>query len=344
MLIVCFHGRLTILCSAVFQAGGLVVVLVEVGRKAYLASVVPVIVNAVLNEHQLIVDIVAFVSKGDFPRSRLGEKQRGKILASWVTRKMRTIAQFGIRDADGADSQITEVAEPRSGVGSVVGVGSSLRNVETVATPQPQPVHDYTTGATGGQIPYESSIVESPPLPISKEDDRDDTPKGGPNNNYRRSNSSNAPQLVTDYFPPQETSELYSASVYDTPDGNRTGNGYNFSPLDRPDAQPDFDFNPSSAPPPPRFDSKPTLRGETGNGLDPKGTDLYSLPSQSRQQSRNVSASSGRGGGLRVANADANSDDGDNTWPQEAIMHMNLARGSSGKGGKYDGSGYGAAM
>lgn len=77
------------------------VVLVEVHIKSYLASMVPVIVNAILNDHQVVVDIVAFVGKGDFPRSRLGEKQRGKILASWVTRKMRTIAQFGIRDTPG---------------------------------------------------------------------------------------------------------------------------------------------------------------------------------------------------------------------------------------------------
>ncbi|KAF3926899.1 hypothetical protein ABW20_dc0105188 [Dactylellina cionopaga] len=84
--------------SAVFQAGGLVVVLIEVYRKSFLASIVPVIVNAILHEHQLVVDIVAFVGQGDFPRSRLGEKQRGKILANWVTRKLRTIAQFGIRD------------------------------------------------------------------------------------------------------------------------------------------------------------------------------------------------------------------------------------------------------
>jgi hypothetical protein len=61
---------------------------------------VPVIVNAILNEHQIVVDIVAFVNKGDFPRSRLGEKQRGKILAGWVSRKMRTIAQFAIKDMD----------------------------------------------------------------------------------------------------------------------------------------------------------------------------------------------------------------------------------------------------
>ncbi|CUS08943.1 unnamed protein product [Tuber aestivum] len=135
--------------SAVFQAGGLVVVLVEVRVKSYLASMVPVIVNAILNEHQLVVDIVAFVGKGDFPRSRLGEKQRGKILASWVTRKMylpplyppnwhsiagastkltlphrRTIAQFGIRDTDrnenhetGQPPTIVETAHSMTGGG-----------------------------------------------------------------------------------------------------------------------------------------------------------------------------------------------------------------------------------
>lgn len=95
------HGNITPGGSAVFQAGGMVVVVVEVYKKGFLASMVPVIVNAVLNEHQIIVDIISFVGSGDFPRSRLGEKQRGKILASWVTRKLRAIAQYGIRDPDG---------------------------------------------------------------------------------------------------------------------------------------------------------------------------------------------------------------------------------------------------
>lgn len=91
---------------AVFQAGGLVVVVVEIFRRNFLASMVPVIVNAILNEHQLVIDIVTFVQKGDFHRSRLGEKQRGKILAGWVTRKMRTIAQYSIRDPNGSDAQM----------------------------------------------------------------------------------------------------------------------------------------------------------------------------------------------------------------------------------------------
>lgn len=102
----------------------------------------PVIVNAILNEHQIIVDIVAFVNKGDFPRSRLGEKQRGKILAGWVTRKMRTLAQFAIRDmdpanivggepgtADGSDPNRASIGSQRSMSGLAPG-SSSLRNVE----------------------------------------------------------------------------------------------------------------------------------------------------------------------------------------------------------------------
>ena len=121
--------------SAVFQAGGLVVVLVEVSRKAYLASIVPVIVNTILNEHQIVVDIVAFVNKGDFPRSRLGEKQRGKILAGWVTRKMRTVAQFTIRDdivgMDGGDGPADHRASVSSMRSLLPGAGaSSLRNME----------------------------------------------------------------------------------------------------------------------------------------------------------------------------------------------------------------------
>lgn len=96
----------------------------------------PVIVNAILGQHQIVVDIVAFVNKGDFPRSRLGEKQRGKILAGWVTRKMRTVAQFAIRDTDGTvlDGADGSADNHRASVGSIrsnnAPGASSLRNME----------------------------------------------------------------------------------------------------------------------------------------------------------------------------------------------------------------------
>ncbi|KAK6539998.1 hypothetical protein TWF694_008831 [Orbilia ellipsospora] len=136
--------------SAVFQAGGLVVVLIEVYRKSFLASIVPVIVNAILHEHQLVVDIVAFVGQGDFPRSRLGEKQRGKILANWVTRKLRTIAQFGIRDFDANEhtaalqQQVTVEESPP--IAPTTDVDAA--NAEIPTPPKP-PVADIGAARTG---------------------------------------------------------------------------------------------------------------------------------------------------------------------------------------------------
>lgn len=163
-------------CSAVFQAGGLVVLLAEITRKAYLGSVVPVIVNAILNEHQIIVDIVAFVNKGDFPRSRLGEKQRGKILAGWVTRKMRTLAQFAIRDMDpnsivggdpGADDpnpHRASVSSQRSmTMGGLAPGSSSLRNVEHAPQILEQEEFEHQVGQMAALPPQaQDGIAEMP--------------------------------------------------------------------------------------------------------------------------------------------------------------------------------------
>lgn len=152
------HRNITPGGCAVFQAGGLVVVIVEVFRKAYLASIVPVIVNAVLNEHQIIVDIVAFVGQGDFPRSRLSEKQRGKILASWVTRKLRTIAQFGIRDTDASARPLSEAPPPRK---------STSMTSKPVSQDQPRnSVASETPPQQGDLVSTRSSIMPELPLEL----------------------------------------------------------------------------------------------------------------------------------------------------------------------------------
>jgi len=158
----------------VFQAGGLVVVLVEVMRKNFLASIVPVIVNVVLNGHQLVVDIVAFVSRGDFPRSRLGEKQRGKILASWVTRKIRTIAQFGIKDPEAAEHQTPDPIAPRSRGASLRNGGSSLKQVESSSALADLQEHYVSPPRGVVEMPAmdDNSILESPPAEMLLEDTR----------------------------------------------------------------------------------------------------------------------------------------------------------------------------
>jgi len=343
-------------------------------RKAYLASIVPVIVNTVLNEHQVVVDIVAFVSKGDFPRSRLGEKQRGKILASWVTRKMRTIAQFGIRDPDGADSQITEVAEPRSGMGSVVGVGSSLKHVETVTSPPLNAAYeraqDYTSlpaDVSEMAATYENSIVASPPLP-PPEEDRDDTPTEPYYHNYflpaDNHSHHDSEGSYTAYNPDQElplqtapTHTNASSSTEEYPEYKA------YAAHADPEPTPthnNFNINLDLPPPPARYDSKPTL-----SVSNPDEGDLYSLPSQKRysrhlQKDYSPNKDPNRSGsnGLTHTPSNASSDSYamDAEWQQEAVMHMNLARDGSrtdrhvadraggGRYGRYDGSDYGHAM
>ncbi len=248
-----------------------------------------------------------------------------------MTRKLRTIAQFGIRDPEAADSQITEVAEPRSAIGSVRGIGSSLKNVETI-TEHPnrhRPQQDFAPipiGVSEMPAPYESSIVESPPFsPV--EEDRDETPT----------------EIRNDFV---DDAELY----LDTPQ-NPPQNPYDYSHQPEPPEHA-FNFssqthgNPLALNPSPitsapqshySLDSNPTLP-------QPLETSRPQFPP--RQQSQEYSA--GRGG-LGVVNPAATGDDEDE-WPQEAIMHMNLGSGvGQGQVGGYGsggnrGDGYGHAL
>lgn len=280
-----------------FQAGGLIVVLVEVGRKAYLASIVPVIVNAILNEHQIVVDIVAFVNKGDFPRSRLGEKQRGKILASWVTRKMRTMAQFGIRDPESGLSDVNESLEPRSGIvslrnGSVM--ASSLRNME----PAPHILEERELERKRSQLQSQNSFI---PLPTGISE--------MPAQNYNDSPVASPKELGDDQTP-TNTRRPFELPA---PDYENSRGSF----LDSNDFQvPGFGAADSSPASPPRVGPKPGA-GPQINLPSVEGResgDLWSLPSQ---QAR---------GGLRVQNNVESSDDEDD-WQKDAMMHMNLAGG-----------------
>ena len=201
--------------------------LVEVASKAYLASLVPVIVNAILNEHQVVVDIVAFVNKGDFPRSRLNEKQRGKILAGWVSRKLRTIAQFAIKDTDRGETLRqqtgTSVAEPsppqgadhRDSVGSRSSGGplaaathfannsSSLRNVSS--PPPPQILEQHTLepqeyyppqGYDGSRTTPPAHVAPPTPGPIEMPADELEAPAEPPHGTPGAAAASAAPSLT----------------------------------------------------------------------------------------------------------------------------------------------------
>lgn len=333
-------------------------------RKAYLASIVPVIVNAILNEHQLVIDIVAFVSKGDFPRSRLGEKQRGKILASWVTRKMRTIAQFGIRDADGADSQITEVAEPRSGMGSLrngslMGGQSISKTVESPPTaterqhrsiPQDdKPYAQLPTGISEMPADYENSIQESPPLPTD-DDEKTYQSDGTPTDEKRTHFELADNRGLADIYPADTPTQYYDH--HSSPQAQPY---YNNQPdASTPYATHDTNDSHYSTPTYARYDDTPILALPSVTGHDSlmPDSDLWAPLSthqhQQQQQPPSRHAVTTATGGLRVANAGSD-DEGEEDWPQEAIMHMNLSSGkrrlsAEKRESRYDGSGYGGAI
>lgn len=315
----------------------------EVRTRAFLASLVPVIVNTVLNEHQLVLDIVAFVALGDFPRSRLGEKQRGKILASWVSRKMRTIAQFSIRDPEAEGSVGTVMPEEamarrgstqsgrggarsfrQSGV-SNVGGGSSLRHAESIAQMplmeepgQYAPGQDHLTVQTDPML--EQRRISSPGM-SDFETANDHTPTNERPNPYTLN-------TTLDYSP-VEPGNL------DTDSPQRYGSQMDLQHPNVPDIS-SFDYHPgfqTDAPASPQpYHQQPIgiAQGQTlqERQLQSQQQSHYGQPAHQRtyyddDDDSPVEMPQGLngGGGLRVANrASGESED----WGTEALRHMNL--------------------
>ncbi|KAJ4288517.1 hypothetical protein N0V90_011754 [Kalmusia sp. IMI 367209] len=344
--------------SAVFQAGGLVVIVVEIFRRNFLASMVPVIVNAILNEHQLVIDIVAFVTKGDFHRSRLGEKQRGKILAGWVTRKMRTIAQYSIRDVSGMDN-IHEGVEPAGraststfrnssggGPGSVkgsmrasstLGMTAAMNNLQLQTGGMPQELsaqpHQMSFGAPLPQgvseMPgerYPESIPELGTGSIQEMRAGDDTPTELKKEFMPRLQDDGAPVHyspldATGVFDDNSPNQQYAPN----PNHQQYGaTGLSTSPLPnilRPGPKEDL-------PPEPPYGNKPYLnyaaaqQQQQYHSLDDPSYNNEHWPlgpsHEEPEQQR---------GGLRVANASRASTDSeqDTEWKQDALMTMNFA-------------------
>ncbi|KAK4991613.1 hypothetical protein LTR66_006495 [Elasticomyces elasticus] len=340
---------------AVFQAGGLLVLIAEVRTRAFLASIVPVIVDVVLNEHQLVLDIVAFVQNGDFPRSRLGEKQRGKILASWVSRKMRTVAQFAVRDPEAEGSVGTVVPEDRDPIATAGGrrssmqsgaamgyhtgslrkgtgtAGSSLRHSESVSALREPPL--TVEKNSGSNVPLLSLRTSSSP---NREDTYDATLSaslGGPfvmpafdepndvEDNRRLSRNDDTP--TNERPQPLQLNTTLDYSPVENPHGYfySSPNTNAHSPAESYAAQERGDSLSYHAPPPPF--SIPHER-------DPRQGEPSSQQQQQTYLAYNAQMANepsfgalGGGGGLRVANRGS---EGSVDWGESALRHMKLGR------------------
>ena len=252
-----------------------------------MASIVPVIVNAILNEHQIIADIVAFVNKGDFPRSRLGEKQRGKILAGWVTRKMRTLAQFAIRDVDPA-----AMGDPTSGSGE--GETSNRASTSSMAGPGMQ------AAATSSLRNMENApqILEQDEFEQRVDQITDMEPV--PADMYASHNDAAAAATTADFpFRRDLRDEPINSSDEDEHLTVRNLRPLSFGPTDMERLQ---------TPNPPEVGPKPGAGQDRGGQVPPS----IRLPGVDGRE--NLDLWSGSKG-----------DDEEDDWQADAIMHMNLA-------------------
>ncbi|KAH5812400.1 hypothetical protein HBI93_218860 [Parastagonospora nodorum] len=319
---------------AVFQAGGLVVVVVEIFRRNFLASMVPVIVNAILNEHQLVIDIVAFVIKGDFHRSRLGEKQRGKILAGWVTRKMRTIAQYSIRDPNGPENQMMISEEPRPSMsmsmggmragstkgsmraGSILGLGAQLNSMQLSQQQNTAIGHELPGQAAPGnfsqQQPPQQDYYSQSSIPELRDDK---TPTEARHSFLHQGNAVNQQSGPMDYSPIDRAGPYAQHHDAGPGEGNYQQQSYGNAQAPLPDI-----LRPGPEPTPFYSDSQPydyspeyeQQGGQRWSFDDDErpagGLRVANFGDDDRDDGRSGSGSGG--GGLRVANFDQEEEGG----------------------------------
>lgn len=94
--------------SCIFKCGDYTIVVCESKRTKYFASLVPLIINTILSKHHLVIDIVAFIKKGEFPISRLGTKQRARIVDAWVQGVIPISASYGVNYGENSMIKLVE--------------------------------------------------------------------------------------------------------------------------------------------------------------------------------------------------------------------------------------------
>lgn len=83
--------------AVLFTANNMNVVVAETSSdKRYLPSLGTWIANSILEEHEFLPDVVAFIGKGQMPKSRLKEKQRKTLITKYVENKLTIAGQYGV--------------------------------------------------------------------------------------------------------------------------------------------------------------------------------------------------------------------------------------------------------
>lgn len=82
--------------SLVFKSEGYIVAVCCTKRSDYFAGLAPLIFKNVLDTHELMIDIVAFLPQTHFEFSRFNEKRRSTMINKWANNQMKFNAIYGI--------------------------------------------------------------------------------------------------------------------------------------------------------------------------------------------------------------------------------------------------------
>ncbi|CAM0138930.1 unnamed protein product [Umbelopsis sp. WA50703] len=74
-----------------FHAVNELVAVVAVKTADAALSVIPSVVNTVLQEHTFLIDVIVVVSQGNLPKTKMGEKQRGRAHAAYMEKSLQAI-------------------------------------------------------------------------------------------------------------------------------------------------------------------------------------------------------------------------------------------------------------
>lgn len=124
--------------SCIFKCADYTIVVCESKRSRNFASLVPIIVNTVLSKHHLIVDIVAFIKKGEFPISRLGTKQRARIIDAWVHGVIPITALYGVNYGENSIIKLVKEIDSVARDHPITGLFNPALSYYDLDVPDPQ--------------------------------------------------------------------------------------------------------------------------------------------------------------------------------------------------------------
>ncbi|GAA5813196.1 hypothetical protein MFLAVUS_006670 [Mucor flavus] len=134
--------------SIVFQDREEIVAVVSIKANEYALSVVPLVVNSILENHLFLVDTVVIVHPNHFPRSRFGDKMRRRAKTLFVDKKLTVVYVKRITNQH-RSLMLPQWAQSQL---SISDINYNNDNMSIHTMPRTQSVSDFNTEYDGDRL------------------------------------------------------------------------------------------------------------------------------------------------------------------------------------------------